>query len=80
MPAHFSGGGGEGIQMEHQGPFYLLQLRAKVHKKNDPPSPSRVSWLLTYINVHQVTEACYNYSKSRNLPFLFKKRCINYNE
>lgn len=74
------GGGAKGIQMEHQGPFYLLQPRAKVHMKNDPSHPSNVSWLLTHTNVHQVTEACYSHSNPRHLPFLFEKRPTNYNE
>lgn len=72
---------GEGIQMEHQDPFYFLQLRIKVHmKKNDPSHPSSVSWLFIRIKVHQVTEADYIYSNPRNLSFLFKKRPINYSE
>lgn len=66
--------------MEHQDPFYFLQLRIKVHMKNDPSYPSSASWLFIHIKVHQVTEAGYIYSNPRNPSFLFKKRPINYSE
>lgn len=79
MPAHFAGGRLRGSKWSIRA-LLLTTIKSQGAYEKWSTLPLSVSWLLTHTNVHQVTKASYNHSDPRNLPFLFEKRPINYNE